>query len=378
MNSPIPMVALGPDDSEEHAAWVAALTRTIDQTAFCLGSEVAHFEQAAAEYLDVPHALGCNSGTDAIRIGLQAVGVGAGDEVVVPALSFFATASSVAHLGARPVFVDVEESTLTLDVTKLESAITSKTKAVIPVHLYGQGAAMGPILDICEARGIPIVEDAAQCFSARYTYDGEERALGSWGQVGTFSFYPTKNLAAPGDAGLMIARDDEIAARLKSLRVHGDAGGYQHESLGWNSRMDGFQGAVLAIRLERLAAHHAQRAENACRYHELISESRHREHIRPLGLTEGSTHVWHQFIVRLPNRDAIKEALQAAKIGCMVYYPRTLPSQPVFNDLGYTPDDFPVAEASTHEGLALPIHHRLKPEDLARVIKGIEDEIDRW
>lgn len=371
------MVALGPEDAEERAAWLDALARTIDRTAFCLGSEVTEFEAKSAAYLDVPHALGCNSGTDAIRLGLQAVGVGAGDEVIVPALSFFATASSVAHLGAKPVFVDVDEATLTLDPTKLEAAITPRTRAVVPVHLYGQGAPLSEILPICKARSLAVIEDAAQCFSARYTIDGEERALGSWGEVGTFSFYPTKNLAAPGDAGMMIARDDAIAARLRSLRVHGDAGGYQHEHLGWNARMDGFQGAILSIRLDRLAEHHAKRAANAERYAAAIAASRHAERIRPLGRTPGSTHVWHQFIVRIPNRDPVKQRLHEAGIGCMVYYPRTLPSQPVFRDLGHRPDDFPVAEASTREGLALPIHHRLGDDDPARVIAAIEEALDR-
>ncbi|MFN0060800.1 MAG: DegT/DnrJ/EryC1/StrS family aminotransferase [Planctomycetota bacterium] len=368
MNTPpIPMVALGPDDAAERAEWITALTRTVDTNAYCLGAEVTAFEQQVREYLDVPHVFALSNGSDALRIGLQAIGVEADTEVVVPAYSFFASASSIAHLGAKPVFVDVDPNTLLMDPNQLERAITAKTSAVMPVHLYGQGAAMRRIMEVCAARRVPVLEDAAQAFGTRY--DG--RALGSLGAAGTFSFYPTKNLAAPGDAGMVVTRDAAIAERLRLLRVHGDAGGYQHVSLGWNARMDGFQGAVLAVRLKRLPALQAARAQNAARYDAAIRDLGLAQQVRPLGRTPHSEHTWHQYIVRLSEREKVRAALAQQNIGCAVYYPGTLPAQPAFKSLGHRVGDFPVAEAAAREVLALPIHHRLKPEDPRRVIEAI-------
>ncbi len=367
----ISMVALGPDDLEERAEWLTALERTVDATAFCLGNEVTNFEAQACEFLDVPFALGVSNGTDALRIGLQALGVGPGDEVIVPATSFFASASSVAHLGATPVFADVLPETLQLDPAEAKRHITERTKAMMPVHLYGQAAPMGELLALAEETGIEVIEDAAQSFDARY----EGRALGSLGRCGTFSFYVTKNLAAAGDAGMIVTRDEATFERMRSLRVHGDAGGYQHEHLGWNARMDGFQGAILSIRLERLRAVHAARAKNAGRYHAAIEARGLSDIVRPLGLTDGSDHVWHQYIVRVPNRDHVMQSLRDQGIGCAVYYPSTLPSQPVFANLGHRDGDFPVAEAGCRDVLGLPIHHRLKDEDPDRVIAAIAETL---
>lgn len=374
----IPMVAIGPDDDAERESWIAALTRTIDNTAFCLGPEVEAFEARCQEFLEVPYAIGVNSGTDAIRIGLQALGVGVGDEVIVPAMSFFASASSIAHLGATPIFVDVEPETLTIDVAQVEAKLTDRTKAIMPVHLYGQGADLRALSAVAEKAGVAILEDAAQCFDARYRMtddDNTGQALGSIGACGAFSFYVTKNLAAAGDAGMIITRDEALYEKMKRLRVHGDAGGYQHDSLGWNARMDGFQGAILALRLERLRDLHAARAENACRYHEAITARGAKDDIRPLAVADHSDHVWHQYIVRLPDRDRIMAKLREQGIGCAIYYPTTLPSQPAFAGMGNVDESFPHAEAACGEVLGLPIHHRLKPEDPARVIDAIVDAL---
>jgi len=369
---PISMVALGPDDSIERAEWLSALERTIDSNAFCLGGEVTEFEARAAEFLDAPYALGVSNGTDALRLGLQALGVGTGDEVIVPAISFFASASAVAHLGATPVFADVLPGTLQINPADAERCITDRTKALMPVHLYGQAAPMGEILALAEQAGVEVIEDAAQAFDARY--DG--RALGSLGRCGTFSFYVTKNLSAAGDAGMVVTRDEAMFERLRSLRVHGDAGGYQHERLGWNARMDGFQAAILSIRIERLRAIHAARSRNADHYREALGSRGLLDTVRPLDRTAGSDHVWHQFVVRLADRDRVAQSLRDQGIGCAVYYPSTLPSQPAFASLGHQRGDFPAAEAACEEVLALPIHHRLAESDPERVIAAIAEAIE--
>lgn len=374
MTERISMVALGPENDEERSEWLEALARTIDRRAFCLGAEVNDFEQQVREQLGVRHALGVSNGSDALRIALQAAGVSHGDEVVVPAFSFFASASSIAQLGARPRFVDVEPETLTLDVGAVEGVLNERTRAVMPVHLYGQSTQrFGDLIDLCRTRGLPIIEDAAQAFGVKYRGD----ALGGAGSgdgipgAGTFSFYPTKNLAAPGDAGMIITNDDATADCLRKLRVHGDRGGYDHELIGWNARMDGFSAAVLAIRLRRLPAIQEKRAANAARYLESIAESGIAEQVRPLGRTEDSEHCWHQFIVRVPDRDRIRAALSEQGIDTGVYYPSTLPAQPAFAHFGDDLADFPVAEAAARDALALPIHHRLGPDDPQRVVQAI-------
>jgi len=361
------MVAVGPDDEAERSEWLAALARAIDQSSFCLGPAVEAFEARCRSLLDVPHALGMNSGTDAIRLGLQAVGVGIGDEVVVPAYSFFATASSVAHLGAIPRFVDVERDTALIDVERAVAAFGPRTKAVVPVHLYGQGARMDALLPAAARAGVAVIEDAAQSFGVRY----RGTALGTLGHAGAFSFYPTKNLGAAGDAGLATARDDAIAAKLRSLRVHGDAGGYRHVDLGWNARMDGFQGAVLSVRLDRFAAVQAARARNVERYLGALEAEDLLDRVRPLARTPGSEHGWHQFIVRIEERERVRAALTAEGIGSGLYYPGILPTQPAFASLGHREDEFPAAAELARTALALPIHHRLAADDPERVIEAI-------
>lgn len=365
------MVALGPDDAEERQEWIDALTRVVDTGAFCLGAEVTALERQVEQLLDVPHVLGVSNGTDALRLALQAVGVRSGDEVIVPAYSFFASASMVSALGATPVFVDVDPSTLNIDPEAIVAAITEKTKAVMPVHLYGQAAAMDRVQAICEPRGLPIVEDAAQVFGIRY----RGQALGSLGHAGTFSFYPTKNIGAPGDAGMLVARDPEVFEHLKLLRVHGDRGGYDHAELGWNARMDGFQGAILQLRVARFAEIQARRTANAERYLERLKDEGLLGQVRPLGRTPGSEHGWHQFIVCVEGRDRIRASLTDAGIPSGVYYPGTLPLQPVFAHLGHKPGDFPVAERAAAEVLALPVHHRVTADDVDRVVAALRSAL---
>ena len=366
----IPIVAVGPDDDEEQEAWLAALSRTIDDRAFCLGPRVTEFENASREYLGVAHAIGVSSGTDALLLALGAAGVEPGHEVIVPAYSFFASASSIALLGARPRFVDIDPTTLTIDLEATERALGPETRAVMPVHLYGQAALhFDQLLELCASRDVAVVEDAAQAFGVRY----QEKSLGAHGVAGTFSFYPTKNLGAPGDAGMVVTDCDETADRLRLLRVHGDEGGYCHGRLGWNARMDGFCGAILSIRLARLPAIQETRARNARLYLEAMAEAGLTERLRPLARTEGSDHCWHQFIVRVPERDEIRARLAERNIQTGIYYPGTLPDQPAFAYLGHGRDDFPHARRAAEEVLALPIHHRLDPEDPARVVAALKE-----
>ena len=362
--APIPMVAVGPDDAAERTAWLEALADAIDANSYCLGSAVDAFEADCREHLSVPHAIGMNSGTDAIRLGLQAVGIGPGSRVIVPAYSFFATASSVAHLGATIEFVDVDPATGLIDLDAATDAMDRGADAILPVHLYGQGVDMNRLMEVARRTDTRVIEDSAQSFGV--DFDG--RALGTIGDAGAYSFYPTKNLGAAGDAGLAVSRDDTIAAAIRSLRVHGDAGGYDHRTLGWNARMDGFQGAILRVKLARLATVEGARARNVETYLAALEAAGLLDRVRPLARTPGSAHCWHQFIVRVEDRAVAQDALTAAGIGSGLYYPGILPTQSVFSDLGHTAEEFPGATSLATTALALPVHHRLAPSDPQRVV----------
>lgn len=365
----IRMVAVGPDDELEKRAWLDALENVIDNNGYCLGASVEEFESRCKEELGVRHALGVSNGTDGLKLALKAVGVNAGDEVILPAYSFFSTASVIAHLGAIPVFVDLDPKTLLMDPERIPSVITEKTKAIMPVQLYGQTADMSAIMKISADSGIPVVEDAAQSFGVRY----EDQPAGAIGSAGAFSFYPTKNLAAAGDAGMVVTQDDEIAERMRQLRVHGDLGGYRHHSLGWNARMDGFQGAILSIRLERLAGQQEVRQRNAQEYIESLTQLQLLDRIQLLERTPGSDHCWHQFIILVEDRDMVRQQLSEKGIDSGIYYPGTLPAQPCFTDLGYKAENFPIAQEAAEKVLALPIHHRLNEGDPRRVVETLAE-----
>ncbi len=365
----IRMVAVGPDDDLEKRAWLDALENVIDNNGYCLGASVEDFESRCKEELGVRHALGVSNGTDGLKLALKAVGVNAGDEVILPAYSFFSTASVIAHLGAIPVFVDLDPKTLLIDPERIPSVITEKTKAIMPVQLYGQTADMSAIMKISAESGIPVVEDAAQSFGVRY----KDQPAGAIGSAGAFSFYPTKNLAAAGDAGMVVTQDDEIAERMRQLRVHGDLGGYRHHSLGWNARMDGFQGAILSIRLERLAGQQEVRQRNAQEYIESLTQLQLLDRIQLLERTPGSDHCWHQFIILVEDRDKVRQQLSEKGIDSGIYYPGTLPAQPCFADLGYKAENFPIAQEAAEKVLALPIHHRLNEGDPRRVVETLAE-----
>ena len=367
----IRMFAVGPDDPEEKNAWIEALSEAIDENSFCLGSKTEQFESTCQKRLGVAHAIGVSSGTDGLKIALAAAGVQPGDEVILPAYSFFSTASVIAQLGAVPVFVDLDVETLCICPQQVADKISETTRAILPVHLYGQTAAMDPLLQLSEKYSIPIVEDAAQAFDVKY----RGRSAGSIGTAGVFSFYPTKNLAAAGDAGMVVCQDDKIAARVRLLRVHGDAGGYRHEMLGWNARMDGFQAAILSVRLEKLHQQQEVRRRNAMEYLETLTNLDLLEQVTPLGHTEGSDHCWHQFIVRVTQRDRLREQLSQQGIDSGAYYPSTLPEQGCFKSLGYRRGEFPIAESAAQTVVALPVHHRLAEGDPARVVEAIHKTV---
>jgi dTDP-4-amino-4,6-dideoxygalactose transaminase len=349
---------------------LGAVTSCIDRQNFILGEAVERFETEIAAYCEVPFALGVSSGTDALLISLMAYSIGPGDEVLTTPYSFFATAGVVHRLGATPVFADIEEDSFNLDPALVSSGLSQRTRVIVPVHLYGQCADMAPILALAESRGLVVVEDAAQAIGARHR-DG--RRAGAVGEIGAFSFYPSKNLSAIGDAGLVTTRDESLAESLRRLRTHGGSQEYLHEVVGGNFRIDALQAAVLTVKLRRLDEWTRRRQERARRYDELFQES---------GLAaEGDVrtpkapfdHVYHQYVIRSPRRDGLREHLTAEGIATAIYYPVPLHLQPCFRDLGYARGDFPNAERACEESLALPIHPDLTEDQQNIVVAAIAD-----
>jgi dTDP-4-amino-4,6-dideoxygalactose transaminase len=321
----------------------AAIASVISRSAFIAGPEVAAFEQWFADFCLVRHAIGVSSGTTALELVLRALGAGPGDEVVTPANTFVAVAAAVAATGARPVFVDVDDRTRNLDPARLRNVITARTKAIIPVHLYGRPAAMGDILDV--AAGIPVVEDAAQAHGARYG----GRRVGSLSTAGCFSFYPTKNLGAFGDAGLITTNDDTLAAALRLLRDHGRVSQYEHAVLGQTARMDTLQAAVLHAQADALEEWNTRRRQVAAWYREMLPPA-------VACPDDDGESVYHVFVVRVPRRDAFRAHLEAHGVASAVHYPLPLHLQPALRHLGHRVGDFPVAERLSSEVVSLPMH----------------------
>jgi dTDP-4-amino-4,6-dideoxygalactose transaminase len=372
---PVPLLDLKPQLATILKEIDAVLRHVVGSQSFILGSEVAEFEKEIAAYIGAKHAVGCASGTDALVLSLAALSVRAGDEIVTTPFSFFASASCAALLGATPVFVDIEPGTFNIDVAKLEAAITSKTKAIVPVHLFGQCADMDAILEIGARRRVPVVEDACQAIGATYTgaRSGGKRGAGSMGATGAFSFFPSKNLGAFGDGGLVTTNDDALAARLRILRVHGERERYKHEAIGWNSRLDALQAAVLRVKLPHLDAWSAGRVANADRYDRLFAEAGlvAKEHVKPPVRSASSGHIFNQYTIRVKRREALGEHLKARGIGWGIYYPIPLHLQECFANLGYEPGDMPEAERASREVLSLPIFPELEPAQIDRVVAEI-------
>jgi dTDP-4-amino-4,6-dideoxygalactose transaminase len=352
----------------------SALRRVVESQMFIQGPEVERLENELAEYCGAARAIGCASGTDALLLPLMALGVRPGDEVITSPYTFFATAGSIWRLGARPVFVDVEPDTCNIDPTQIEAAITPRTRAIIPVHLYGQAADMDPINEIARHHGLFVLEDAAQAIGAAY----RGHRAGSLGQAAAFSFYPSKNLGGFGDGGMLTTDDPLLGRNLARLRVHGMEPKYHHHEVGLNSRLDAIQAAVLRVKLRHLDAWTQLRREAASSYHALF---------RAHGLDDLVTlpierpecyHVYNQYVVRVPApvRDPLREYLTGRQIGTEVYYPIPLHLQPCFEMLGHQPGDFPHAESAALETLALPMYPELTDEQQRYVVGSIRQFLD--
>lgn len=350
-----------------------AVERVLTSQQFVLGDEVAEFECDLAEYCDSRDAIGCASGTDALILSLMALDIGPGDEVITTPFSFFATASAITRVGATPVFVDIDPVSYNFDVEAVEAAITPQTRAIMPVHLFGQCAEMEPLWRLAARHGIAIVEDACQAIGASY----RGRRAGVLGTLGCFSFFPTKNLGGAGDGGIITTDDPVLAQRLRRLRVHGDQGGYTHTEVGLNSRLDALQAAVLSVKLRHLDAWANARRTNAAVYDLLIGGSGLVGDVVLPHAKADRIHVYNQYCVRIPNgrRDDVLKSLRAQQIGCAVYYPKPLHLQECFADLGYQLGEFPVAEQAADEVLALPVYPELGAERVEQVVNGLEKAV---
>ena len=340
-----------------------AVDKVLESQHFILGPEVKAFEAEVASNIGVPHAIGCASGTDALVLSLMALGIGPGDEVITTPFSFFATASCITRVGARPVFVDIDPDTYNFNVDQVLEKITPKTRAVIPVHLLGQMVPLETLAPSLKARGIALVEDTAQAFGACRQAGPEIQRAGGVGDMGCISFFPTKNLGAYGDAGMITSTRDDLAVSLRSLRVHGSTETYFHDTVGLNSRLDEIQAAILRVRLRHLQEWNEERRPAAARYALLFREFDLLEQIRPPLEAPGNTHIYHQYVIRCERRDALQTQLESEGISTRVYYPLCLHLQPCFSNLGYKEGEFPEAEALSRDCLALPIFPELKAEE---------------
>jgi dTDP-4-amino-4,6-dideoxygalactose transaminase len=346
-----------------------AVHRVMSSQRFVLGDEVRKLETSIADYCRTKHAIGCASGSDALLLALMALDVKAGDEVITTPFSFFATGASVARLGARPVFVDIDPQTYNIDPSCVAGAITPRTKVIMPVHLYGQCARMDPLLDLGRQHGIPVVEDAAQAIGA--TDNG--RRAGSMGLIGSFSFYPTKNLGGAGDGGMLTTSDDEVAARLRRLRNHGGFNEYEHEEIGINSRLDELQAAVLNVKLPSLDKWSDERARKAGIYTKLLNDADLRFPLVTPQLRADGRHIFHQYVIRVPgNREALMEHLKNHGVGSKIYYPIALHLQKCFEYLGYKKGDLPASEAAADETFALPCYPELTEDQQVYVVETIK------
>jgi dTDP-4-amino-4,6-dideoxygalactose transaminase len=347
-----------------------ALGRVLDTNGFILGSEVAALEKELADYCGAKHAIACASGSDALLLALMALDIGPDDEVITTPYSFFATVSSITRLGAKPIFVDIDPKTYNLDVSQIEAKITPRTKAIEPVHLYGQSADMTTLLEISRKHGIPIVEDAAQAIGA----EEKGRRVGSLGEIGCFSFYPSKNLGGMGDGGFLTTNDDAVAEKLFALRVHGSREKYHHKWVGLNSRLDGFQGAVLRVKLPHLDSWTERRQQNAAVYRTLFTDAGLAEEVILPKERDDVRHIYNQFVIRVPGkRDKLRAFLSDHGIGTDIYYPVPLHLQECFAYLGNEVGDLPESEKASIETLALPIFPELRQEQLERVVNKITE-----
>ncbi len=366
----------------------AAMDAVCDAQQFILGPQVEAFEAHAAAYCGVSHAVGLSSGTDALLAALMALGVGPGDAVITSPFTFFASAGSIARLGAVPLFADIEPGSYTLDPASVRQVLErpprragwrgGPIKVLMPVHLFGQCAAMDPLLDLAQAHGLRVVEDAAQALGAEYPCRAGIRKAGAMGDIGCFSFFPSKNLGGFGDGGMAVTRDAGLDASLRALRVHGSVEKYRHDRLSGNFRLDALQAAVLDVKLRHLDGWHAARRAHAAFYDRAFEGTPVRTprvvHAPPAG-GAARLHIYNQYVIRVPNRDRVREALRQAGIGCEIYYPLPLHQQPCFASLGYRPGEFPESEQAAREVLALPIYPELTDAMLGAVAEAVRTAV---
>ncbi|HEU5236193.1 MAG TPA: DegT/DnrJ/EryC1/StrS family aminotransferase [Pyrinomonadaceae bacterium] len=348
-----------------------AVDRVFESQHFVLGAEVTALEEEIARYCQTKFAIGCASGSDALLLALMTLGIGKGDEVITTPFTFFATASAITRLGARPVFVDIDERTFNIDPNLVESAITPRTKAIIPVHMYGQCADMDPLLQISEKTGILIIEDAAQAIGA----EDHGRRAGSMGAMGCLSFYPSKNLGGAGDGGMVVTNSSDLAHRLQTLHVHGENRKYHHQSVGINSRLDALQAVVLRIKLPHLEDWIKGRQDKAAKYERMFAETGLTEQINSPFIRSDGRHVFHLFVIRVCDgrRDDLRSYLHEEGIGADVYYPVPLHLQECFAYLNYRKGELPIAERASEETLALPVYPELTLEQQERVVRAVAD-----
>jgi dTDP-4-amino-4,6-dideoxygalactose transaminase len=373
MSQKVPLLDLHAQYQPLREEILAAIARVCDSQRFIMGPEVTAFEDEMARMLDVRHAVAVSSGTDALLLALMALDIKPGDEVVTSTYSFFATAGAIARLGARPVLVDIDDTTFNIAPELVEAAITPRTKAIIPVHLFGLSADMDPLLDIASRANIPLVEDAAQAIGATY----KSRQLGSLGAFGCFSFFPSKNLGAFGDAGLLTTNDEALAKRARLMRTHGMEPRYYHHVVGANFRMDALQAAVLRVKAPHLPTWTERRRANAQRYRALFREAGLRERLTlPLEPAD-RRHIFNQFMIRSADRDGLKKHLDERGIGTEIYYPVPFHLQPCFSYLGHHEGDFPQAERAAADSLALPIYGELTAAQQETVVGAIGEFVQR-
>ncbi len=343
----------------------SAVLGVIRSTHFILGPNNKALEESVAAYHGVKHAVAMASGTDALHLALVALGIKRGDEVITTPFTFIATAEAISYVGAVPVFIDIEPDTFNMDLSKIEAAITKKTKAIIPVHLYGQPVDMGGLMKIAKTHGLRVVEDCAQSFGAEHN----GKKTGAFGDIGCFSFFPSKNLGCYGDGGMVVTDDDKLAERLHSLRNHGSHVRYYHDEIGYNSRLDEVQAAILRVKLKHIDTYNGRRRDNAALYSKELSVAG----IGTPAEQAGTRHVFHQYTIRIKNRDAVKQKLDAGGVtSSMIYYPVPLHLQAAYKDLGMKPGSLPQAERAAQEVLSLPMYPELSEAQIKLVAEAVK------
>jgi dTDP-4-amino-4,6-dideoxygalactose transaminase len=361
----VPFIDLEPQHSDEMERFQQAIEQVFESSAFILGPHVEAFEKACAKMLGVPHAIGVNSGTDALMMSLKALGIGQGDEVIVPTFTFVAVADIVVRMGARPVFVDVDPLTYNMAIDSVTQAITPKTKAIIAVHMFGQACDLAQLMQLANAHGIFLIEDVSQAMGGQIG----KKYLGTMGVTGCFSFYPTKNLGCAGDGGMIVTHNDEVADRIRRYRDHGKDANGVFQDIGFNSRLDALQAVILKIKLEELDEYIADRVENARFYCEMLGET---DLLLPEFYDRGE-HTYNIFTIQCDDRDELKEFLAERGIATAIYYDRALHLQPCFSYLKYKEGDFPVAELLTQRVLCLPVYPGMKKKELEEVSLNIHE-----